>query len=112
MLTYRTSLTPFIAVQGRCWCWILEPEVSPLEMIFSEIEKALEAGLPYLAIVATLSIPDICARLELDPDPDVEPRSDTTLIGVRPISCKAAATTCISPEATFIVSGAACCTKQ
>jgi hypothetical protein len=41
-------------------------------MIFSEIEKALDAGLPYLAIVATLSIPDICARLELDPDRNIE----------------------------------------
>lgn len=37
-----------------------------LESILSEIEKALEAKLYYIAIAVSLSVPDICACLELD----------------------------------------------
>jgi hypothetical protein len=42
----------------------------PLELaaILHEIEKALDAKLYYLAIAVALSIPDICACLECDPD--------------------------------------------
>src|SRR5665213_2961362 len=38
----------------------------PLEMIFRDIERALEAKLWYLALAVTLSIPDICSLLELN----------------------------------------------
>jgi hypothetical protein len=42
----------------------------PLELssILREIEKGLEAKLYYLAIAVALSVPDICACLECDPD--------------------------------------------
>ena len=36
----------------------------PMETILSEIERALDAGLYYLAIVLALTLPDICAALE------------------------------------------------
>lgn len=39
-----------------------------LKSILHEIEKALDAKLYYLAIAVALSIPDICACLEFDPD--------------------------------------------
>jgi hypothetical protein len=39
-----------------------------LTAILREIEKALEAKLYYLAIAVALSVPDICACLECDPD--------------------------------------------
>lgn len=39
-----------------------------LEAILHEIEKALDAKLYYLAIAVALSVPDICACLEFDPD--------------------------------------------
>ncbi len=45
----------------------MEPEPSPLEMIFNDIEAALKARLYYIAIAVSLSIPDICAALECDP---------------------------------------------
>ena len=38
--------------------------VSPLEPIFAEIRKALEAGLWYSAIAVASALPDICATLE------------------------------------------------
>jgi hypothetical protein len=66
MLTYTISLLPSVAVHGLCWCWIMEPEPSPLDMIFAEIERGLEAGVHYLSIAVSLSLPDICARLEMD----------------------------------------------
>jgi hypothetical protein len=39
-----------------------------LEAILYEIEVALELKLYYLAIAVSLSVPDICACLEFDPD--------------------------------------------
>jgi hypothetical protein len=39
-----------------------------LTAILREIERALDAKLYYLAIAVTLSIPDICACLECDPE--------------------------------------------
>jgi hypothetical protein len=45
----------------------MRQEPSPLEMIFSDIERALKARLYYVAIAVSLSIPDICAALELFP---------------------------------------------
>ena len=35
-----------------------------METITREIERALSAGLYYLALISTLSLPDICAALE------------------------------------------------
>jgi hypothetical protein len=66
MLTYGTSFNGYRLVYGLCWCWIIEPEPSPLEMIFNEIDAALNARLYYAAIAVSLSIPDICAALECD----------------------------------------------
>jgi hypothetical protein len=39
-----------------------------LEAILNEIQKALDGKLYYLAIAVALSVPDICACLECDPD--------------------------------------------
>jgi hypothetical protein len=39
-----------------------------LASILQEIEKALEAKLCYIAIAVALSLPDICACLEFDPE--------------------------------------------
>lgn len=39
-----------------------------ISSLLLEIEKALEAKLYYLAIAVALSVPDICACLEFDPD--------------------------------------------
>lgn len=39
-----------------------------LEAILHEIERALDAKLYYLAIAVSLSVPDICACLECNPD--------------------------------------------
>jgi hypothetical protein len=43
-------------------------EPQELAAILTEIERALAAKLYYLAIAVTLSVPDICACLEFDPD--------------------------------------------
>ena len=42
----------------------------PLESILVDIEKAIDAGLFYLAVHLALSVPDICGSLECDLDPD------------------------------------------
>jgi len=41
-------------------------EPHPLEMVLRDIERALDAGLWYLALAVSLSIPDICSLLELE----------------------------------------------
>ena len=48
-----------------------------LNAILREIEKALEAKLYYLAIAVALSVPDICASLEFDPDNPRRANMDT-----------------------------------
>jgi hypothetical protein len=45
-----------------------EPIPVELDAVLQEIEKALAAKLYYLAIAVALSVPDICACLEFDPD--------------------------------------------
>jgi hypothetical protein len=40
-----------------------EPNEFPLYALFDEIKRAVDAGLNFLAISATVSIPDICAAL-------------------------------------------------
>ena len=37
---------------------------SPLEQIYAEIDQAISAGLYYIAIVVTTSLPDVCSALE------------------------------------------------
>ena len=66
-LTSGISLTGFQLAMGRSWCWILVPELSPLETIFRDIERAIDAQLYYAAIALALSVPDICALLEDEP---------------------------------------------
>lgn len=41
---------------------------TPLERIFQDIERALSYDLYYLALSVSLTIPDVCAALECDPD--------------------------------------------
>lgn len=48
-----------------------------LTAILHEIEKALDAKLYYLAIAVALSVPDICASLEFDPDNPRRASQDT-----------------------------------
>jgi hypothetical protein len=48
-----------------------------LSSILQEVEKALDAKLYYLAIAVALSIPDICACLEFDPDNPRRANGDT-----------------------------------
>lgn len=43
----------------------MRPSAGPLEIILSDIEKALQAELWYVALAVTLSLPDICSLLEL-----------------------------------------------
>jgi len=45
--------------------WQMIP--TPLDMIFSDIDAAFQAGLPYMAIAVSLTIPDICAACETNP---------------------------------------------
>jgi hypothetical protein len=45
----------------------MEEPIQPLEVIFSQINIALEKELFYLALLATLTVPDVCAGLESDP---------------------------------------------
>lgn len=45
----------------------MRPIKSPLDLIFDEIMRAIDAELYYSAIAITLSVPDICAALECEP---------------------------------------------
>ena len=71
-LTWTSSvlLTGYRLVRGRSWCWtmIYDPIPEELTAILHEIERAIEAKLYYVAIAVALSVPDICACLELDPE--------------------------------------------
>jgi hypothetical protein len=66
--TCSISLTGYRLTPGVGWCWILSDVPEELTAILREIEKALDAKLYYLAIAVALSVPDICACLEFDPD--------------------------------------------
>lgn len=70
--TYGTSWNGCLVEDRGCWRAAQTP--FPLELAFTEINKALDAGLFYLALVVTLSVPDVCARLELPPDRIVRER--------------------------------------
>jgi hypothetical protein len=75
--TYTTSLTGYRLVRGEGWCWIMDRVPLELTSILREVEKALEAKLYYLGIAVALSIPDICASLEFDPDNPRRANSET-----------------------------------
>jgi hypothetical protein len=66
--TYGTSWIGYRLVRGLGWCSIMTMVPPELDAILHEIEKALDAKLYYLAIAVALSVPDICACLEFDPD--------------------------------------------
>jgi hypothetical protein len=70
MWSCSTSLSGYKLVLGWTWCWLMEREPFPLEGFCNEVEKALNVGLPYLAAVGALALPDICSSLEWDPAPD------------------------------------------
>jgi hypothetical protein len=70
MWTYTISFNGYRLIRGTGYCWIMDNVPPELAAILNEIEKALEQKLYYLAIAVSLSIPDICARLELDKDED------------------------------------------
>jgi hypothetical protein len=44
--------------------WRMRMPVHPIEGILGEIERALDAGLYHLAIVVSVTLPDVCAALE------------------------------------------------
>src|SRR6266446_2915631 len=66
--TYTISSTGYKLVPGVGGCWIMDKVPIEITAILHEIEKALGAKLYYLAIAVALSIPDICACLEFDPE--------------------------------------------
>ena len=63
MWTLETSLIGYSLVLTAGY-WRLRLRQHPLEMTLQEIEKAIEAGLYYAALVVALTLPDICAALE------------------------------------------------
>src|ERR1700722_11103901 len=62
--TYGTSWTGQLALVGGSWKILQGPTVNPVEALLQEIEKAIKAELFYLALLLTLTLPDICAALE------------------------------------------------
>ena len=62
--TFSTSLSGYGLTLGAGHCWLMVRSAGPLEMALTEIEKAIAAGLIYIAVVMTLTLPDICAALE------------------------------------------------
>jgi hypothetical protein len=55
-------------VLARDGSWRVDQVRPELNAILREIERALDAKLYYVAIAVALSVPDICACLECDPD--------------------------------------------
>lgn len=65
--TRTLSLSGWLLLESN-GCWKIDSIPPELSAILQEIEKAIEAKLYYLAIAVALSVPDICASLEFDPD--------------------------------------------
>jgi hypothetical protein len=63
MWTLHFSLTGYVLVLVRGY-WRPMEVLHPLETTLQEIEKAIDAGLCYAALVVALTLPDICATLE------------------------------------------------
>lgn len=71
MLTYRTSFLGLLVAGPTCWNWMIDPKGPfPLTPIFQQIQAALDARMNYMALIAAVSVPDICSTLEWDPNPD------------------------------------------
>jgi hypothetical protein len=66
MLTLKGSLRGWL-ILGKSWCWIMDSIHPSVRALLGEIERALDAKLYYSAIAVALSVPDVCASLELDP---------------------------------------------
>jgi hypothetical protein len=63
MWTLKTSLNDFVLVLVM-GCWKMQKPPHPIEATLQQIEGAIQAKLYYLAVVVTLTLPDICAALE------------------------------------------------
>jgi hypothetical protein len=63
ILTFGTSWRGchLVLINGY---WRIVIPVHPVEALAQEVEKAIDAGLNYLALLLTLTLPDICAALE------------------------------------------------
>ena len=48
---------------GIGYCWIIGEEATPIDHILNEIKQALANHMFYIAISATLTLPDICVSL-------------------------------------------------
>jgi len=63
--TYGTSWTGCQLVLTGGYLKVLQgPMINPVESLLQEIEKAVKAELYYLALLLTLTLPDICTALE------------------------------------------------
>jgi hypothetical protein len=62
--TFGTSLIGYLVEISGYWRIIPMTQTHPIEDLSREIEKALEARLFYLALLLTLTLPDVCAALE------------------------------------------------
>ena len=63
--TYRISWTGCqLVLTGGYWKILRGPAANPVESLLQEIEKAIKAELYYLALLLTLTLPDICTALE------------------------------------------------
>jgi hypothetical protein len=61
---YGISFAGWKVVPGVGYCWLMKERVSPTDMMVSEIKRAFNAELYFIALSATLSLPDICSALE------------------------------------------------
>jgi hypothetical protein len=66
--THGISWNDCRLVQGAGWWWSWSVEIpeSPIEVLLREIERALDARLYYLAVIVSLTVPDICSCAEAD----------------------------------------------
>jgi hypothetical protein len=62
--TYEISLTGYLDLIDGYWRIIPTPLAHPVESLTQEIERAIKAELFYLALLLTLTLPDVCAALE------------------------------------------------
>jgi hypothetical protein len=50
------------------WCWLMDQTHPALSTLLNEIQGALDSKLYYLALAVCLSLADICAATECEPD--------------------------------------------
>lgn len=63
MWTLATSFADY-ELMLEAGCWRARKPLHPMEVTLQQIERALEVGLFYAAVVMALTLPDICAALE------------------------------------------------